>query len=431
MGADIMRWIYCAAKPENDVLFGYTKANEVKRMYFMTLFNVYNFFTIYANLDKWNPDQQPRNLPQLDHWVLSRLNTLINSVTVSLENYDAETPTQDLERFVDALSKWYVRRSRRRFWKTEADDEKRAAYATLYRCLKSVILLMAPLTPHISEAMYQRLVRTVEPGAPESVHHNDWPTVQESEIDEGLMAEMDLAIMASSLGRAARAKSQTKLRQPLSEAIVVASKEQLPIVNKVASLIREELNVKEVKVTGERDILQSHIAKPLPRLLGKKHGRNFMAVADAIRAMTSEQTETLAGGKAITLSVGGSPVEVLPEEIELESKPIEGYSIMEEGGLLVGVNTAIDESLSSEGLARDIVRRIQSLRKEANFDINDHIETYYRSDPEVVEVFQEEADYIKAETLSKLLKEGVPPEGAKTGAYEMSGFQLLLGLRRV
>jgi isoleucyl-tRNA synthetase len=147
--------------------------------------------------------------------------------------------------------------------------------------------------------------------------------------------------------------------------------------------------------------------------------------------MTSEQTETLAGGKAITLNVGGSPVEVLPEEIELESKPIEGYSIMEEGGLLVGVNTAIDESLSSEGLARDIVRRIQSLRKEANFDINDHIETYYRSDPEVVEVFQEEADYIKAETLSELLKEGVPPEGAKTGAYEMSGFQLLLGLRRV
>ena len=298
MGADIMRWIYCAAKPENDVLFGYTKANEVKRMYFMTLLNVYNFFTIYANLDKWTTDQQPKNLQQLDRWILSRLNTLIENVTASLENYDASTPTQELERFVDALSKWYVRRSRRRFWKTEADDEKRAAYATLYRCLKTVTLLMAPLTPHVSEAMYQRLVRPVEPDAYESVHHNDWPTAQESEIDEGLMAEMELAMIASSLGRAARAKSQIKLRQPLSEAIIVASKEQLPIVNKVAPFIREELNVKEVKVTGERDILQSHIAKPLPRLLGKKHGKNFTAVADAIRAMTTEQTETLAQEKS-------------------------------------------------------------------------------------------------------------------------------------
>ena len=269
---------------------------------------------------------------------------------------------------------------------------------------------MAPLTPHISEAMYQRLIRPVEQSAPESVHHNDWPTAQESEIDEKLMAEMDLAMIASSLGRAARAKSQIKLRQPLSEAIVVASKEQLQIVNNVAPLIREELNVKEVKVTSERDILQSHIAKPLPRLLGKKHGRNFTAVADAIKAMTPEQTETLVRGKTTTLSVGGSPVEILPEEVELESKPIEGYSIMEEGSLLVGVNTAISESLSSEGLARDIVRRIQSLRKEANFDINDHIETYFRGDPEVVEVFQEEADYIKAETLSDLLRREFPPK---------------------
>jgi isoleucyl-tRNA synthetase len=335
-----------------------------------------------------------------------------------------------MERFVDALSKWYIRRSRRRFWKTEADDEKKGAYATLYRCLKTVILLMAPFTPHISEAMYQRLVRPVEPGNPESIHHNDWPTTQESEIDESLMAEMDLAMTASSLGRAARAKSQIKLRQPLSEAIVVASKEQLPIVNKVTPLIREELNVKEVKVTSERNILQGHIAKPVPRLLGKKHGRNFTAVADSIRAMTPKQTEMLANGKAVTISLNGAPIDVLPEEVELESKSIEGYSIMEEGSLLVGIKTAIDDSLSSEGLARDIVRRIQSLRKEANFDINDHIETYYRGDPEVVEVFQEEADYIKVETLTDLLQEGVPPEGAKTGAYEMSGLQLLIGLRK-
>jgi isoleucyl-tRNA synthetase len=286
------------------------------------------------------------------------------------------------------------------------------------------------MTPHVAEAMYQRLIRPVEKNAPESVHHNDWPIADESAIDESLMAEMDLAMNASSLGRAARAKSQIKLRQPLSEAIAVTGKDQLAILNKVAPLIKEELNVKEVKVTSERDILQSHVAKPVPRILGKKHGKSFTAVADAIRAMTTEETETLANGKPVTLMANGVNVEVLPEEVELESKPIDGYSIVEEGGLLIGVNTAIDEALSSEGLARDIVRRIQALRKDANFDINDHIETYYRGDPEITEVFQEEADYIKAETLSDLLSEDAAPEDSRLGEYEIGGLQLILALHK-
>jgi isoleucyl-tRNA synthetase len=430
MGADIMRWIYCSAKPENDVLFGYGKANEVRRMYFMTLLNVYNFFTIYANLDNWTPDQRPDKLSHLDRWILSRLNSLVEDVTVSLENYDAATPTQELERFVDALSKWYVRRSRRRFWKNEADDEKKAAYTTLYTCLRTISLLMAPITPHISEAMYQHLVRTAEPDAPESIHHNDWPKSDKSAIDEMLMTEMDLAMNVSSLGRAARAKSQIKLRQPLSEAIVVANQDQLEVVKKVSPLIREELNVKSVKVTNEREILQSFTAKPIPRLLGKKYGKNFTAVAEAIRTMTTQLTEQIARGSPVSIIVNGDHVEVLPEEVDLESKPIEGYSIMEENGLLIGIKTTIDEELSSEGLARDIVRRIQSLRKEANFDINDHIETYYRCDPEMVDVFHEEADYIKAETLTDLLQEGVPPQGAIRGEYDIGGLQLQLGLAK-
>jgi isoleucyl-tRNA synthetase len=244
------------------------------------------------------------------------------------------------------------------------------------------------------------------------------------------MAEMDLAMNASRLGRAARAKSQIKLRQPLREAIAVTNKDQIEVLNKIAPLIKDELNVKEVKVTSERGILQNHIAKPVPRILGRKHGKNYTAVAEAIKAMTTEQTETLAKGKPITLNVNGAAVEILPEEVELESKPIEGYSIVEENGLLIGINTTIDEALNSEGLARDIVRRIQALRKEANFDINDHIETYYRGDPEMIEVFQEESDYIKAETLSDTLQEGAPPPDAKNGSYEIGGLHLLLGLRK-
>ncbi len=431
MGADVMRWIYASARPENDVLFGYNKANEVRRMYFMTLLNVFNFFTIYANLDQWTPEQKPRSLSSLDRWVLSRLNSLVSSVTASLENYDASTPAQEIASFVDALSKWYVRRSRRRFWKTEADDEKRAAYSTLYTCLKTVTLLTAPFTPHLAEAMYQWLVRNADASTPESVHHNDWPVADPSMIDEGLMMEMDLAMLASSLGRAARARSQIKLRQPLSEAVVVAGEESLEMLRKVSPLIMEELNVKEIRVTKDRDILQTSVAKPVPRLLGRKHGNQYPQVAEAIKAMTPAQVRSISSGKPVRLTVEGSHFEVLPEEVLLESKPIEGYSIVEGDGLAIGVATAIDEELGNEGLARDIVRRIQSLRKEAGFDINDHIAAYYAGDPEIVEVFSEEADYIRSETLSDELVEGPPPEGSKSGSYEIGGLQLVLGLVRV
>jgi isoleucyl-tRNA synthetase len=430
VGADVMRWIYCSSRPENDVLFGYTKANDVKRTYFMTLLNVYNFFTLYANLDKWTPTQKPSQISSLDRWVLSRLNSLIENTTLNFESYNVYTVTQEIGVFIDELSKWYVRRSRRRFWKTETDDEKKAAYSTLYTCLKTLVILTAPITPHVSEAIYQRLVRPVEPNAPQSVHHNDWPTADKGLIDESLMIEMNLAIQASGLGRAARSKVAIKLRQPLREAILIADDVTLKRFEIIQELIREELNVKTIRLKKDRGILQSHIVKPLPRVLGRKHGKLFTKIAIAINALGEDDTNKLAANQPVQIDIEGTSIQVNPEEVEIISKPIDGYSLVEEGGILIGIDITIDAELGSEGLARDIVRRIQALRKTFGFDINDHIDVYYRGDPEIIEVFTEEIEYIKTETLAEIIQEGTSPSEAESAYYEIGGLSVTLGLVR-
>jgi isoleucyl-tRNA synthetase len=430
MGTDVVRWIYMSSKAENNVLFGYTKAAEVRRLFFMTLLNVYNFFYQYATLDGWTPDQQPEVLSPLDRWILSMLQQTDSRVTEALDNYDAMTACTEIDRFVDALSKWYVRRSRRRFWKTEADDEKRAAYSTLYRCLKTVVYMMAPVTPHISEALYQRMVRPVEPGAPESVHHCRWIEADPALLDEGLMAEMDLAVSLSSMGRAARSQANIKLRQPLSEAVVVVPEAQLALFDKVRPLVREELNVKELRVSNDRGLLQSMTVNPLPAKLGRKHGRLFPRVAEAVKALGSADVRLLGEGKSVTVIVDGHPVEVLPDEVELVAVSHGDYSVVDEGGLLVGVHTVISGDLESEGLARDLVRRVQALRKEADFDIDDRIVVYYVGSPEVEEVFEDEAEYIMAETLSVELVAGEAPAEAKAQSYDVDGLSVRLGVLR-
>ncbi|MFP3951399.1 MAG: isoleucine--tRNA ligase [Candidatus Bathyarchaeia archaeon] len=430
MGSDVMRWIYCTTKPEADVLFGYNRANEVKRLFFMTLLNVYDFFVIYAKIDEWSPDWENVTYSTLDRWILSRLNMLIQEARKSLEEYDVYKVTQEISRFVDVLSKWYVRRSRRRFWKTEADDDKHAAYSTLYRCLRELTLVMAPIIPHLTEAIYQRMVRPAEEEPPESVHHNRYPQVDESMIDLELMEEMELAMGVSSLGRAARNRSGVKLRQPLREAVVVAPGEELDRLSKVSNLIKEELNVKELELTEDRSALVKPVANPIPRELGRKHGRLFPKVAEAIRNLPPEDARRLERGEGVSLSVTGDEITLLPHEVDVKEEPLPSYSVEEEGDIMVGMDTVITEELEIEGLARDIVRRVQDLRKQADFDIDGTIETYYSGDEELIRVFEIEGEYIKEETLSNSLHHGEPPSNAFEGSYEIDGLTLKLGLIR-
>ena len=430
MGSDVIRWIDAAAKPENNLLFGYNKANEVRRLFFMTFLNVYNFFYQYATLDNWTPDQQPKQLDPLDRWILGKLDQTIEKVTENLDNYLTSPACNEIDRFVDILSKWYVRRSRRRFWKTEADDEKNAAYSTLYQCLKTVVYLMAPITPFLSEALYQKMVKPVEPNLPESIHHCSWPDYDESVRDMELMEEMDMALNLSSAGRAARSQVNIKLRQPLAEVVIVASPEKAPRIENIQGILSEELNVKAVRIETDESVLQSRQALPIASILGRKYGREYPKVSEAIKALDSAAINDLAHGNGVTVEVDEKPVEILSAEVELRSVPMEDYSVVEENNMLVGVHTVITEALESEGLARDLVRRIQALRKEADFEIDDHIMVYYAGSSEVEDVFKDEAEYIMTETLSDDLVNGVAPAEAKVQDYEIDGLKVKLGVIR-
>ncbi len=442
MGVDVMRWMYCAHKPENNLLFGYHGADETRRRFLIPLWNVYSFFATYANLDNWIPERldiwkegvQSSDLPTLqplDRWILSRLQWLVKAVTDRLENYDTYTATRHCEAFVDDLSNWYVRRSRRRFWKSEADADKHAAYTTLYACLTTLTRLLAPFIPFVTEEMYHNLVQTVDDGAPESVHHTGWPTADAALLDEELMADMDLAIRVSSLGRSARSTSGVKLRQPLAKAMVVASKAERERLSRLTDLMVDELNVKALDFAEKTADLVQHEIGLLPNILGKKHGPLFPKLRAAVANLDADALAlAFQSGLSADVEVNGQTITLMPEEVEVRFKPREGYAVAEERGLVVGVDVTLTSELEAEGLARDVVRRIQNARKDAGFDIADRIATTYQAGPKLAAVFAVHADYISQETLSVSLTEGELPKGAYVEELELAGEPLTFGLVR-
>ena len=432
IGADVMRWMYCTKKPETDLLFGYGKAEEVKRKFMIPLWNVYSFFMTYASLDKWTPKNRAKqgSLTLMDRWILSKLNKLIADVTARLEDFDPYNASLAVEKFVEELSTWYVRRSRRRFWKSEKDEDKNAAYTTLYTCLTTLTHLLAPFVPFVAEEMYQNLVRNVDESSSQSVHHNSWPEADKKAVNAELMTDMDLIVKVCSLGRSARSKSNIKLRQPLSLAKVFANEESLKRVRKFEDVIVNELNIKKVAFTANRDEIVKYAVKPKPQALGKKFGKTYPEVREALNELDSATAQVLAEGKSVRLKVGGKTVEVLPEEVEVETGSKEGYSLSEEEGLSVAVDTTIKTDLKEEGLARDVVRRIQNQRKEAGFNIADMIETYYVAGPKLSAVFEAYEEYIAAETLTTTMREGKPPEGTHQATYKIEDETLTIGLRQ-
>ena len=432
MGADVMRWMYCTSKPESDMLFGYSLADKIKRRFLIPLWNVYSFFVTYATLDKWTPKDATAQFSPLDRWILSKLQILIQDVTDRLEDFDVFGATARLEQFVDELSRWYVRRSRRRFWKSEADEDKKAGYTTLYACLTTLVKLLAPFIPFVAEEMYQNLVRSGNPDAAESIHHNDWPVADTSLIDEELMVDMDLAIKISSLGRSARSKAGIKLRQPLLGAKVAAEKGVLERLRRLTGLVKDELNVKELTLTAQKEELFGREIHLLPHVLGKKHGRLFPKLRALVASMDANVlAQKFRKGLGVNVEVDDRTITLLPEEVEIRLQPKKGYALAEEPGIVVGVDTVVTDELKKEGYARDIARRIQNQRKAAGFNIADQIETYYDTGPKLTEVFKDYGDYIAAETLSTVLKKGEPPVGSHVADLQIDGEPLRIGLVRV
>ncbi|MCS7120202.1 MAG: class I tRNA ligase family protein [Candidatus Bathyarchaeota archaeon] len=434
MGADVMRWMYCTKRPETNLLFGYHRAEEVKRNFLIPLWNVYSFFVTYANLDKWTPTNSGASESPfiLDRWIISKLNLLIKNVTYYLENYNPCDAAISIEKFVEDLSTWYIRRSRRRFWKSEKDEDKSAAYRTLYTCLVTLAKLLAPFIPFISEEIYQNLVRSVDLSAPESVHHNDWPISDENAIDKALMADMDIVMKICNLGRSARARSGIKLRQPLLRAVVVVDCKILDRISRMKDLIMDELNVKEISFSSKGEELLDFTARVLPEKLGKKYGSLLPKIQEEVSKMDAKVLKGILEERGIIeLEIGGKAIQLERDEIKIETHHKDGYSVSEEDGIIVGVYIKITDDLKMEGLARDIIRRIQNQRKEANFNIADNIEIYYESGPKITEVFNTFGDYISAETLSVRINKGEPPKEAHVSTYDLGGEHLKIGLVRV
>jgi isoleucyl-tRNA synthetase len=438
MGVDVMRWMYCAHKPETNLLFGYHRADETRRRFLIPLWNVYSFFVTYANLDGWLPegagDTAPRGeLSELDRWILARLNQVVARVTACLEDYDPYGAALALEPLLDDLTNWYVRRSRRRFWKSEHDADKDAAYATLYHVLLTLAKLLAPLVPFVTEVMYQNLARSVDENACESVHHCEWPQADEGAVGQDLLERMALAIRFAALGRSARSTSGVKLRQPLARARIYAG-DRAADLGDLADLVTDELNVKRLEfVAQEADLVEYEIGL-LPNILGPKHGRRFPLLRKAVAAADAGglARRFQAGlGATVELEDGEPAVELSPDEVEVRIHGREGYAVAEEKGIVVAVDVTITPELAREGLARDLVRRVQTLRKEADFQLDDRILTYYDGDEELDAVVGEWGDYIRAETLSLDLVPGpAPDEAARSESFELDGHRLALGVKR-
>ena len=384
-GADALRWyLFTASHPGEPRRFSDRLVQQTLRQVLLTLWNVYSFFTNYANIDEFEPGQIPadwRPEAELDRWVLAELNQLVQVVDDHLDNYNPTDAGRRIAEFIDVLSNWYVRRSRRRFWRSENDADKIGAYATLYRCLTTLARLMAPLAPFVSEQMYRNLELRYNPDGPDSVHLADYPVVDASLIDRDIMDATRLAIRVSSMGRAARSKAGLKVRQPLAEVVVkTRTPAEQQYLSEVRPQVLEELNIKELRATDADSSLY----------------------ADA-QAAAGDDGDTVVS--------------------------VNGYSAALEAGYMVAVDARLTPELADEGMARELAHRIQNLRKGAGFEITDRIVTYYEGPDDVARVMTVHGDYIKEETLSNDLLTSVPEDAAKSETAKVEGMEVTLGVR--
>ncbi|HFC08699.1 MAG TPA: isoleucine--tRNA ligase [Chloroflexi bacterium] len=431
-GADALRWyFYTAGPPGDSKRFSLNLVGGTVRRFSLTLWNVYAFFTTYASLDGWEPSAATEPAyTELDRWLRSELHALTKTVTEAYEAYDALNATRPVEAFVERLSNWYLRRSRRRFWKSASDADKHAAYSTLYEALVTVAKLIAPAMPFMAEELYQNLVRPVTPDAPESVHLADWPACDETAIDETLNREMALVLKLVSLGHAARNKAGIKVRQPLQEAaFAVGRASEQDVVTRYADLLADELNVKRVRVLSGQGEAVSYRLKPLPKQLGQKYKGLFPKVRQAILALDAETAaQRLLAGEPVAVEVEGQTCEILPDEVEVIMEAHGGLTVASEGAYLAALNTEITPELRQEGLARDFVRWVQNARKEANLDLADRIRLTYQAPEEIAAAVEAFRDYIMGEVLAVEMAAATPPEGAFT--TEAAGGKVVLGIQK-
>ena len=432
-GADAFRWyLYTTSPPGQERRFSSELVGKIVRNFTLTLWNTYSFFVTYANLDGWRPADAEAEYSGLDQWALSALHALVRDVTEAYESYDVTGATRPIEQFVADLSNWYVRRSRRRFWKSGDDADKQAAYATLYECLVTLAKLLAPSMPFIADELYRNLVAGSEPTAPASVHLADWPVVDAARVDDALNAEMRIVQKLASLGHSARQKAGQKVRQPLAAAAFWLGKAaDTAILARHADLLADEWNVKEVRALASAGDAVDYALHPLPRQLGQKHGSRFPAVRAALAALDpAKAARALLAGEAVSVAVNGDRVDVLPEEVEVRLTAHEGFAVAEDGGLIAALVTELTPELEREGLAREVVRRVQELRRSSGLEISDRVALSYAAAGQLAAAMEAHRDYIMGETLAVAFDAADEPSGDHSAEYVLAGESIAIALRR-
>ena len=400
IGVDALRWLFLArTAPEAQKRISVDIVREVAASFVNTFWNTYAFFVMYARLDGFDPKHHiaPADRPEIDRWVLALAHGTLKTVTECLDAYDARGAGEAIEKLVDQLSNWYVRRNRRRFWKSEAGDDKQAAYLTLYECLDMAHRMMAPFMPFLAESVYRNL-SSLDPDAAESVHLTPWPEFSPDCLDENLVYEMDVVQAVVGLGRTTREESRVRVRQPLSRLLVSVPDERArAAVEHHARQLEEELNIKSVEfISGESNLVTYQVKPNFPRL-GKRYGKLMPAIKKALgEADGAWIAGELAAGREFSLSIDGQEIAFEAEDCQVQTSSAEGYACAGEDGFMVALDTSLNDELLLEGLAREIVRSVQDGRKSAGLEVSDRIRLGISGTGLVPQALAEYGDYIAA-----------------------------------
>ena len=432
-GSDAVRfYMMTNSEPWDNLKFDPEGVDEVRRKFFGTLYNTYSFFALYANVDGYEPNgtnganetSGAFEKPEIDRWILSSLNTLVQKVTAELENFDPTRAGRLIDAFVnDDLSNWYVRLNRKRFWGKDMSDDKRSAYDTLYTCLMTVARLLAPFAPFYADQLYKDLG-----GEKDSVHLDTWPVANTALIDTDLEARMEMAQKITSMVLALRRKVNIKVRQPLQAIMIPANEEQRKHIEAVKDLIMNEVNVKELRFVEGQGILVKKV-KCNFRVMGKKFGKQMKAVAAAVDALTQEQIAELEANGSLALAIPEIPenLEILAEDVEIISEDIPGWLVSNEGNLTVALEVEVSDELRQEGMAREIINRVQNIRKESGLEITDRINITLAPNAETDAAVNVFGDYIKTQVLADAIMIA-PNDGAEV---DFDDFTLNIKIEKV
>ncbi len=433
-GADAVRWFLIASSPPwKPKLFDEKSVAEVQRKLFSTLLNTYSFFALYANIDdfRYSEAEVPvDDRPDIDRWILSVLNSTAAKYVEAMDSYDPTRAARLVSHFaVEQVSNWYVRRNRRRFWKSEVGPDKVAAYQTLFECLVGIVKMMAPISPFVSDEVYRRLMENTGRETHVSIHVGQMIEPRKEVVDEDLETRMELAQRVVFLVRSMRSRSGLKVRQPLARISIPASDVVRDLVRRARDIILDEINVKDIEFVDERSPIIQKSATPNFRRLGPRFGKKVNSVAGRIRSMTTDEINLIETNGSFTIELDGTSAVIELDDLSVTTKDIEGWMVESTSGLTVALDTNLTPDLLDEGLAREFVNRLQNMRKDAGLEITDRILVGFKADERLSKAILKMSDYVMLETLAlKVETDHLEPE--HQARWEIDGLQCEIGISK-